>query len=227
MDQKDITKEEIKGVIEEYYRKYKLPRENISNEEWNVLYNVLEQHFIKKDIMNDYNSALNIVVRKALYYASFINESEFSMKHILRALEDLVAFKIYETEINEIRKEIKNSLISKEDKLREILNKELEEARKKNLIIPNITEDEWFTAFDVIEAHFLANDLINWYYIEIEVYINNVIIFANTPKHQNDDVVTHLSGYAAHSLCNIIDSDERKAIQNEIKTRLNGRSLKK
>ena len=109
MDQKNITKEEIEGVIKEYYKKYKLPKENISNNEWNTLYDVLEKHFSKKNIMHDYNTALNIIVRKALYYASFKDETEFSMKHILRALEDLVAFKIYETEINEIRKEIKNS----------------------------------------------------------------------------------------------------------------------
>ena len=112
MNRKQI-KEEMRQVVDEYYNEYKIiPPENISDEEWNIVFSVLYNHFCNRKNKNDYIYALNIVVRHALVNATMRRDAEFNIDHILNALNDLVAFHIYGDEIETIKDEI-NSRISK------------------------------------------------------------------------------------------------------------------
>ena len=121
---KSIERLEIEGVIEKYYEKFNLPPENISENVWDAFYDILAKHFKRKGIINEYLNALNIIIRRALFYASFKENKTFNITHLLKAIDDLCAFNIYEKE----RNKIKNELIN-------VYNQELEENKTKKKII--------------------------------------------------------------------------------------------
>ncbi len=103
---KELIRLEIKKLIDKFYREYPLPPENISDEEWYSVLDVLEAHFLANNIMNEYIHALNIIVRRALYFAQISNADEFTINHVKRALIDLAPFKIGADEIKAIQEEI-------------------------------------------------------------------------------------------------------------------------
>ena len=107
---KEIGKKEVFNAIEELYRKYQLPILSITDDEWNIFFDVMSKAFENKDSINDYLVAINIVLRRALNFAIVCDSKEFTIKYLIDALCDLTVFHIYRDEINKIQDEIKNKL---------------------------------------------------------------------------------------------------------------------
>ena len=113
MDIKEIIKTSLLNTINDFYKEYKLPPMNIKDNEWNKLLDVVEAHFLVHQIMNDYEIALNIIIRRALYFAQRNGDEEFNVEHLKLALQDLVAFHIYNDEIKAMQDEMDDTKIYK------------------------------------------------------------------------------------------------------------------
>ena len=113
MKNKEIIKAKLINTINGFYNDYQLPPMNISDSEWNKLLDVVEAHFLVHQIMNEYEIALNIIIRRALYFAQRTGDEEFSIEHLKRALQDLVAFHIYSDEIKAMQEEMNDTKIYK------------------------------------------------------------------------------------------------------------------
>ena len=103
---KETIKNEILNVIDRYYRDYKLPPNSINDEELDNLLDVVEAHFLVHNKMNEYRNALNIIIRKALYYSTVENRDAFVIHHLAMALNDLSAFLIPSDEIKAMQEEL-------------------------------------------------------------------------------------------------------------------------
>lgn len=99
-------KEELLNTINGFYEIYTIPPMIISDKEWDTFLYVVESHFMAHNIINDYVHALNIMVRHALYFAQMENAPNFTIKHLIKSLNDLVAFKIYSDEISSMKEEV-------------------------------------------------------------------------------------------------------------------------
>lgn len=110
------VKEEIFNVIEDLYSHYNLPPINISDEEWNNFLYIIESHFMANGIMDDYFSAINIVLRRALSNAKVNYDKEVTIENLKEALTDLIAFKINSKQIKTIQDEIDEFVKTKEEK---------------------------------------------------------------------------------------------------------------
>ena len=104
------VKEALFNTISELYKEYHLPEQSISDKEWQALLYVLESHFLAHNMINDYQHALNIIVRRGLYYAQVNGNKEFNITHLKRALTDLSAFNIPSDEIKAIEEELDERL---------------------------------------------------------------------------------------------------------------------
>lgn len=87
---------------------------NLSEKEWYAFFYVIESHFLANDIMSDYEHALNIIVRRAVYYARL--EKELNIEALVKSLSDLLAFNIETKEIKAMQEEIR-TFSTKEKKL--------------------------------------------------------------------------------------------------------------
>lgn len=70
---------------------------------------------------------------------------------------------------------------------KELLNKCLERAYEV-WPIPDeykIPEDEWFILFDIMEAHFLAHNIINRFEEEMDTLVYGIIFFQHTYLNEN------------------------------------------
>ena len=103
---KEMIKEEILSVIERAYKEHKLPPMSISDEEIDDLMYVVESNFLVHNKMNEYRNAMNIIIRKALYYATVDNRDAFIINHLAMALNDLSAFSIPSDEIKAMQEEL-------------------------------------------------------------------------------------------------------------------------
>ena len=103
---KESIKEELLGVIDRLYKEYKIPPMLVSNEELDDLLYVVETHFLVHDKMKEYRHAMNIIIRRALYYASVENRDGFIVNHLAMALNDLSAFNIPSDEIKAMQEEL-------------------------------------------------------------------------------------------------------------------------
>ena len=56
--------------------------------------------------MEDYIHALNIMIRRGLYFAQINKDPEFTINNLIHALSDLIAFKIYSDEIKSMKEEV-------------------------------------------------------------------------------------------------------------------------
>ena len=222
--EKSKERMEIERVIENYYDSYNLPPIKITEKEWSAFYSVLEDHFNKKGISDQYIHALNIIIRKALFYASFKGEDAFTINHLLKALEDLIAFNIYSKERDEIKTEILNTSYekpvnketNKEDELITLLNSAIKEELEEDKVSKEltITQEEWLTAFKVIEAHYIANNKMDHYLTDLKFYIKNVVYWSNW--YDDIENASLLCGFAIDSLYAIIDTEELVSIADEI-----------
>lgn len=188
----DVTrgKEEARRVLEEKYKRYKkLPPENITDEEWNVFFDVLRDHLNKKDIMNDYINAIHVIMERALFYASVKQSKDFNINHLTRALEELVAFNIFRDEIRDMKKEVNSYLDpnSKEYAMRKLVEKAMnKECEMMHLKKPDyISIKDWLTALDILEAHYMANDMMKNYLTNMYWFVRTVTFYATPFDRDN------------------------------------------
>ena len=106
----EIGKEAMFKAIRELYNDYRLPKLNISQNEWNAFFNVTGEDFDSRGISDDYTTALNIVIRRALNMALINNAKEVAIDYLINALCDLHVFHIKTSEIEKIQKEIKDKI---------------------------------------------------------------------------------------------------------------------
>ena len=230
--EKSAERKEIEGVIEGYYKDPNiwLPPMNITEEEWDAFYSVIEKHFNRKGIPDQYIHALHVVIQMALFYARPRSTKYFTIEHLFKGIKGLEAFKIYSAEREEIIEEIKDSIyVKKEDKdqdeeINNLLLKTLKEASEKEEIdVPDIPHEAWLKAFDVIKAHYMANNIMKYYLRDLEYYIENAVKWTKS----YDDLDHILALFAVDTLYAITDSDELASISNEISERIKGYSYKK
>lgn len=102
------------------------------------------------------------------------------------------------------------------DELKELLYETIEnECQKQKIVKPDfIREDEWFTAFEVIEAHYLANNIMDNYLKDLSNYIREVIIWTDVEPEW--DASTILAGSSAQGVLSVEDKEELCAIAEEI-----------
>ena len=103
---KEIVENELLTLVNEYYSKHQLPVLNISDKDWNTLFNVIEAHLLVHNKMNEYGKVLNIIIKRAINYAKYSGDKEFTINHIKKALYDSSLFKIFDDEIDAIYEEI-------------------------------------------------------------------------------------------------------------------------
>ena len=106
----EIGKEAMFRAIRELYNNYRLPKLNISQNEWNAFFNVTGEAFDSRGISDDYTTALNIVIRRALNMALIDNAKEVVIDYLINALCDLIVFHIQSNEIEKIKKDIKDKI---------------------------------------------------------------------------------------------------------------------
>ena len=239
MDKKSLKKE-IRNYIDKCYQEHNLPKETISEDNWNIFYDVIEIHFKEHHIEDQYETAINYLVRRALYFAA-LDKTTFSVEHLIKVLKDLIAYNIYSDEIEEMKYEIL-------DKISKNVEVKLDELKEKRLqdIITNAIKDgvenegnpslkfenpislnDWFTAFDVIETHYKANGKMNFYYVELYYYVRAVITKAIYKKDSSDYIDLLSSPFAVSHCYSIWDDDELEAISKEINEKIKGKSYKK
>lgn len=102
--------DEIFKVIDELYSKYNLPINVVTDNEWAAFFYVIESHFLANGIIKDYNHALNIIIRRALYYVQVNNAKEFNVEYLKKALIDLIAFNISANEIEIMKNELDGTI---------------------------------------------------------------------------------------------------------------------
>ena len=106
MKNKEIIKAELLNTINDFYTNYNLPPMKISDNEWQSFLDVIEAHFLVRNKMDEYEHALNIIIRRALYFAKSFNAKEFNIDFIKKAFFDLVAFNIYKDKVNAMQEEV-------------------------------------------------------------------------------------------------------------------------
>ena len=106
MIDKEKIRTEIFKIINRFYLEYKLPPMNITDSEWDTFLDVIESHFLAHNNIDEYEYAINILIRRALNFASINSEKEFTINHLLKALQDLSVFYISEDEIIAMKEEI-------------------------------------------------------------------------------------------------------------------------
>lgn len=229
---KSAERKEIEGVIEGYYKDPNiwLPPMNITEEEWDAFYTIIEKHFKRKGIQDQYIHALHVVIQMALFYARPRTTKYFTLEHLFKGIKGLEAFKIYSAEREEIIEEIKDSIyVRKEDKdpndeIKNFLKMNVQEACKKEKIDePDIPLEAWLKAFDVIKAHYMANNIMKYYFRDLEFYIEDAVSWSKSC----DDLDHILALYAVDTLYAIPDTDELVSISNEISERIKDHSYKK
>ena len=102
MENKEEIIERFKETIDEFYQKYKLPENVITKGEWNAFYDALSNHLKKED----FESALNIIIRRAFNLSLLNNSDKFTLYHLILALQDLQVFNVKTDEIELIKSEI-------------------------------------------------------------------------------------------------------------------------
>ncbi len=105
-----IGKEEVFKKINELYQQYSLPRLNISQEEWEVFFEITSKYFEQDNQLNDYIIGLNIVVIRAMNYALLDDQKEFVMEHLIRSLTDLSVCHIYLDQVRKMQGEIRERI---------------------------------------------------------------------------------------------------------------------
>lgn len=106
----EIGKEAMFRAIRELYNNYRLPKLNITQNEWNAFFSVTGEAFDSREISDDYTTALNIVIRRALNMALIDNAKEVVIDYLINALCDLIVFHIQSNEIEKIKKDIKDKI---------------------------------------------------------------------------------------------------------------------
>lgn len=222
---KNVVRKEIEDVIKEHYEKYKLPPMDINDKEWDAFYSVIYDHLKDKE---DYIHALNIVIRRALFYASIKDNKTFNINHLIKAVDDLVAFKIYASERQEIKEEIsifsKNEVIvTEENDKMNILNKAINDSKKEGEKIPDfITDEDWMVAFDVFEAHYLVNGYMENYPIYMYWFVMEAIHYANISLEKDVKKIFRETYYCdwIDSISNVVKIHDGEAVIEEINERL-------
>lgn len=230
--EKSAERKEIEGVIEEYYKDPNiwLPPMNITEKEWDAFYSVIEKHFNRKGIPDQYIHALRVIIQMALFYARPRSTEYFTIEHLFKGIKGLEAFKIYSAEQEEIIEEIKDSIyVKKEDidpneAINNLLLKTLKEVSEKEEIeVPDIPREAWLKAFDIIKAHYMANNIMKYYLRDLKYYIEDAVKWTKS----YDDLDHILALYPVDTLYAITDSDELVSISNEISERIKGYTYKK
>ena len=113
MKTNEIIKWELLETINGFYKEYPLPPMNISDSEWDKLFDIVEAHLLVHRKLKDFEYAINMIARRALYFAQRCGDEEFNITHLSRALQDLSAYYIPSDEIKAMQEE----LLEKENKL--------------------------------------------------------------------------------------------------------------
>lgn len=225
MKNNNEVRKEIEDVIKEHYEKYKLPPMDINDKEWDAFYSIIYDHLKNKE---DYIDALNIVIRSALSYASFNDTKTFNINHLIKAIDDLVAFKIYSEEREIIKDEIykcidKENNIDKNNDRKTILEKAINDSKKNGKEIPEfITYEDWMVLFDVFEAHYLINGYMENYPIYMYWFIKEAISYYNYVKEKDIKTIFKKTYYcdSLDSISNVVKIHDGEAVIEEINERL-------
>lgn len=222
MENEDSIKTRLLNTIDNFYKTCKLPPMDVSEKEWNNYLNIIEAHFLNHNKMDEFEHALNILIRRGLYFAKMRGDESFNINHLIKAVDDLCAFNIYSEEREKIKEEIKTACckdIDNTQNIHSLLYQTItDECKKSDIKNPNISENDWLIAFDVIKTHYLANNIMNYYQSDLKYYIASVICWANVKK---DNSNKQLYGFAIDSLYHIVDSIELGSIAEEIEERIN------
>ena len=224
---RETLKNELFDTLDALYKKYKLPKQNINNLEWNAFLNVTYDHFLEHDKLDEYEYAINLLLRRALYFSQLDKCGEFNVNHLKKSLVDLPVYNIYNNEIDLMRNEIDEQSNKKDYQIRlkEILYQAIEdECKADNIKKPDfISEEEWFIAFDVLEAHYLANNMMDKYLYNMYWFVRVATAYAAT--YQEDDVAKLFSEVIISSgrldnIENVMRYREGIAISEEFKEKI-------
>ena len=104
---KKLIKEELLNTINEFYEKYPyLPPMYLTDKDFDILLDVVEAYFLVHNIMDQYNHALNIIIRRAVYLAATNDKDGFIINHLSMALNDLSIFNLSIEEIKAMQSEL-------------------------------------------------------------------------------------------------------------------------
>ena len=106
---KQIGKEEMFKAIKELYSEYKLPKMNISQDEWETFFDVTSRAFIDEKRTMDYIIAVNVIIRRAINFAMIDNTKELTIDYLVRALPDMYVCHVFLDEIKKMQDEISES----------------------------------------------------------------------------------------------------------------------
>ena len=119
------------------------------------------------------------------------------------------------------------------DELKKILDKAIEDEINNRKEIENyaitakkITEEEYFILFDVLEAHYLANYIMNQYSDDMYWLVRKIIFMHQLLKQEmtNTEIITNTVNT---SLRHDFDQQEIMGICHEIVERMNGKDYLK
>lgn len=103
MEEKINVEKEIYNYINYLYCNYKLPEYAVTRDEIETLFNVIYTKLAEKNRINDYEAALHLVILRAAYMASFLDEDAFTINHLINGMLDLTCLAITGQEIIEMQ----------------------------------------------------------------------------------------------------------------------------
>ena len=102
---KEFSREDVLAIINRYYEQYNLPEMGINNGDIDSLLTNL-RGCLDEYNSNDIETAVNIIIRKAINLALLDDCDTINLYYVIRAMDDLRAFSIPEESINETRYKI-------------------------------------------------------------------------------------------------------------------------
>lgn len=97
--------EDVYKIIDKLYSEYKIPEMAITSGEWQAFLDNLNE-CLTKNKSDELEVAVNILIRRALYYATFDNSDRVTLYHLVKSLSDLVVFNIQQKDIVELGNKI-------------------------------------------------------------------------------------------------------------------------
>jgi len=97
--------EDVYKITDKLYSEYKIPEMGITDGEWQAFLDNLAD-CLNKNNSNELEVAVNILIRRAFYYASIDNCNKITLYYLVKSLKDLGVFHIKEDSIKELGNKI-------------------------------------------------------------------------------------------------------------------------
>ena len=97
--------EDVNQILDKLYSEYRIPEMAITDGEWQAFLDNLNDCLIKHN-SNELEVAVNILIRRALHFATFECCDKVTLYHLVKSLKDLIVFHIPQKEIMELGNKI-------------------------------------------------------------------------------------------------------------------------